>query len=166
LGALYAKKIGKSLWGPMPADLQRKGGEAAVQRVLAFLATRDKTALEPSVTGQSLTAAFNMTILTHLLGTEFEPDLSGHMLMLEEVSEQMYRIDRTMLHLLSVPSIRRVASIRLGRVSDVPENDPIFDESEERIVRHWCEMAAVAYLGRADIGHDVENRLVPFGRLF
>ena len=95
-----------------------------------------------------------MTVFSQLLGTPLEPDLSGHVLMLEDVSEYMYRIDRALFHITSQDSVRRVAGIRLGRCSDVPENDPDFGETEEDIVRHWCGRANIPYLGRADIGHD------------
>jgi len=165
LGALYARGCGLPLHGPMPSDFLRAGGEKAVKRAISFLLKGDDSALEANVTPDSVTAAFNMTILAHMMGTPSAPDLTGHVLMLEEVSEAMYRFDRTMLHLTSVPAIRRVAGIRLGRVSDVPENDPVFGENEEEITKHWCAVAGIPYLGRADIGHDIENKIVPFGRL-
>jgi muramoyltetrapeptide carboxypeptidase len=75
----------------------------------------------------------------------------------------MYRTDRSMFHITSNPNVRGVAGIRLGRCSDVPENDPDFGETEEEIARHWCERAGIPYLGRADIGHDSANKVVPFG---
>ena len=56
-----------------------------------------------------------------------------------------------------------MAGIRLGRCSDVPENDPDFGRTEEEIARYWCERSGIPYLGRADIGHDVDNKVVPFG---
>ena len=84
--------------------------------------------------------------------------------MLEEVSEYMYRIDRALLHITSNPMIRGVAGIRLGRCSAIPPNDPDFGQSEEDIAQHWCEISGIPYLGRADIGHDVANKVVPFGR--
>jgi muramoyltetrapeptide carboxypeptidase len=30
-------------------------------------------------------------------------------------------------------------------------------------VQHWCARSGIAYLGRADIGHDADNKVVPFG---
>ena len=33
-----------------------------------------------------------MTVLSQLLGTPLQPDLGGHVLMLEEVGEALYRI--------------------------------------------------------------------------
>jgi hypothetical protein len=32
------------------------------------------------------------------------------------------------------------------------------------VVRHWCDVSGIPYLGRADIGHDIDNKIVPFGR--
>jgi muramoyltetrapeptide carboxypeptidase len=31
------------------------------------------------------------------------------------------------------------------------------------VARTWCARAGIAYLGRADIGHDIDNKVVPFG---
>jgi muramoyltetrapeptide carboxypeptidase len=164
LGAMYSVGFRTLFHGPMPADLSRKGGESAVARSLSFLVERDARGLEPSVTVDGAAAAFNITILSHLLGTPFEPNLSGHTLMLEEVSEHMYGIDRALMHVTSAPGIRRVAGIRLGRCSDIPENDPDFGQGEVEVVRHWCDVSGIPYLGRADIGHDIDNKVVPFGR--
>lgn len=164
LGALYRRGVARVAHGPMPADIRRTGGEAAVARALAFLMDGEESALEPAVLEDRPVAAFNLTILGHLIGTPFEPDLSGHVLMLEEVSEYMYRIDRALFHLTSAPSVRRVAGIRLGRVSDVPPNDPDFGRAEEEVMRSWCDRSGIPYLGRADIGHDADNKVVPFGR--
>jgi muramoyltetrapeptide carboxypeptidase len=107
--------------------------------------------------------AFNLTVLDQLLGTPLEPDLTGHVLMLEDVSEAAYRIDRMMFHLTSQPSIRRVAGIRAGRFTDVTPNEPDFGLTAEQIVQHWCERSGIPYLGTADIAHDRNNKVVPFG---
>jgi muramoyltetrapeptide carboxypeptidase len=149
----------------MPADISREGGEAAVGRALAFLIDGAADSLEPTVSSSTMTAAFNMAVFSQLLGTSLQPDLTGHILMLEEVSEYMYRIDRTMFHITSTPAIRKVAGIMLGRCSDIPLNDPDFGQNEEEVARHWCGVSAIPYLGRADIGHDAGNKIVPFGRL-
>lgn len=163
--------------GPVAADINRgpthdptappadpRNGRLAVMRALKFLVERDPSTLEPTVLDGEPVAAFNLTILSHLLGTPWEPDLAGHVLMLEDVSEPMYAIDRALFHVTANPSIRKVAGLKLGRVSEVPPNDPEFGETEEQIMRHWCEVSGIPYLGRADIGHDAENKVVPFGR--
>ena len=163
MAGLYALGFGNVAHGPMPSDIRRENGETAIARALAWLVDRAPDALEPAVRAGTPTAAFNMTILSHMIGTPLQPDLTGHVLMLEEVSEYLYAIDRSLFHITSNPAIRRVAGIRLGRCSDIPVNDPDFGQDEEQVTRYWCEKSGIAYLGRADIGHDSDNKVVPFG---
>ncbi len=155
LAGLFARGIGRVAHGPMPSDLKRDGGEAAVIRALDWF-------LNPVETDGKC-AAFNLTVFSQLLGTPLQPDLTGHILMIEDVAEYMYRLDRSLFHITSTPAIRRVAGLMLGRCSAIPDNDPNFMLSEEEITRHWCERSGITYLGRADIGHDVGNKVIPFG---
>ena len=152
-----------AVWGPMPQDVVREGGEAASQRALDWLVRKDRAALEPEL--QPPAMAFNLTVLSNLLGTPLEPDFAGADLLIEEVSEHLYRIDRTMFHVTASPNIRRAARIRLGRVADIQPNDPDFGSDAEAIVADWCRRSGIPYGGRADIGHDANNRVVPFGRI-
>ena len=158
-------------WGPMPQDVVRSGGDhgvengvAAVHRALDWLVRRDPAALEPKLEAPAM--AFNLTVLSSLLGTALEPDFGGVDLLIEEVSEQLYRIDRAMFHVTASANVRRSSRIRLGRVSDILANDPEFGRDEAAIVEEWCTRAGIPYGGRADIGHDADNRVVPFGVQF
>ena len=164
LAALHRTGVGRLAHGPMPSDIARPGGEAAVARALSFLVERAPAALEPSVSAAMPSVAFNITVLSHLLGTPLEPDLAGHVLMLEEVSEQMYRIDRALFHITGTAGLKRLAGIRLGRCSAIPPNEPDYGQSEEQVIAYWCRRSGIPYLGRADIGHDIDNKVVPFGR--
>lgn len=159
LAALYRAGIGRPAHGPMVADVRREGGEAAVRRALDWLAGRDD-GLEESLDDRPA-AAFNLMTLAMLCGTELMPDLSGHVVMVEEVSEHLYAVDRLFFHVSR--HLRGIAGLRLGRVSEVPENDRPFGASAEEIARHSCAKAGIPYLGRADIGHDAANKIVPFG---
>jgi hypothetical protein len=64
--------------------------------IVRWMVDRSPEALEPTVGRVKKTAAFNMTVLCQILGTPLQPDLDGHVLMLEEVGEAMYRIDRSL----------------------------------------------------------------------
>jgi muramoyltetrapeptide carboxypeptidase len=149
-------------WGPMPQDVLRDGGDTAVHRALNWLVLRDSSALEPHL--QRPAMAFNLTVLSNLLGTPLEPDFTGVDLLIEEVSEHLYRIDRTMFHVTASPNVRRAARLRLGRVADVLPNDVAFGADEQVIGADWCARSGIAFGGRADIGHDAQNRVVPFTR--
>jgi muramoyltetrapeptide carboxypeptidase len=165
LAALYRAGFEGVAHGPVAQDILRDGGDAAVGRALAWMIDRSPAALEPTVGRARKTAAFNMTVLSHLLGTPLQPDLAGHVLMLEEVGEAMYRIDRTLFHITGNPEIRRVSGIMLGRCSAITPNEPGFGINEEEIAHYWCERSGIPWLGRADIGHDANNKIVPFGPL-
>lgn len=161
LAGLY-KQGYRAVHGPIAHDIRRTGGDAAVTRALRFLASGDTAGLEPSLDGRP-TVAFNLMILSMLAGTPLMPDLEGHVVMIEEVSEHLYAIDRLMFHVTSSDALRGIAGIRLGRISDVPDNDPPFGQTPEQIVRHWCAVSGIPFLGTADIGHDAGNKIVPFG---
>ena len=49
-------------------------------------------------------------------------------------------------------------------MGDIPRNDPDFGLDEAAIVEEWCERSGIRFGGRADIGNDVFNRVVPFPR--
>jgi muramoyltetrapeptide carboxypeptidase len=162
LGALYARRIGHPVHGPMASDIRRHGGDATVARSLGWMARRDRSALEPSLDGRPA-AAFNLSILTALIGTPWLPDLADHVLMIEEVSEAMYAIDRMMFTLGNATQLRSIAGVRLGALTDVSANEPAWGESAEQMIERWCRDLGVPYLGRAEIGHNQANRVVPFG---
>ena len=71
-------------WGPMPQDLMREGGRAAVTRALDWIVRRDQSSLEPDLHMPAM--AFNLTVLAALLGTVLEPDFTGLDLLIEDVS--------------------------------------------------------------------------------
>jgi muramoyltetrapeptide carboxypeptidase len=163
LGALYRSGIGRLAHGPMPADIRREGGEDAVKRALDWIVHANPTALEPSVQAGQRHAALNLMTLAMMAGTPLMPDLKGHILMVEEVSEYLYAFDRALFHVSSHLAGAGLAGLRLGRVSDIPDNDRPFGEGAEEIVRRWCRKSGIPYLGQADIGHDTANKVVPFG---
>jgi muramoyltetrapeptide carboxypeptidase len=146
--------------GPMPQDVLREGGAEAIERALDWLLQRSDSGLEPSLDGPAF--AFNLTVLSNFLGTELQPDFTGRELIIEDVGEHLYRTDRSMFHITNNAAVRKIRRLRLGRVSDVLENEPDFASDEERVVIDWCERAGIAYGGRADIGHDSANKIVPF----
>jgi muramoyltetrapeptide carboxypeptidase len=164
LAGLYKAGFANVAHGPMAGDVLRLGDEP-VSRALRWLAWREPDCVEANLGAGTKAAAFNMIVFSQLLGTALEPDLAGHVLMLEEVEEHMYRIDRTMFHISGNESVRRLAGIRLGRCAPIPPNDPEFGSSEEEVVRHWCRRSGIPWLGRADIGHDSANKVVPFGNI-
>lgn len=160
LGALYRNGIGQPVHGSMPVSARSERGREAVRRVLRWF-SGDGSGLEPSLDGSKPAVAFNLITLAMLTNTPMMPDLTGHVVMVEEVSEHLYSVDRLFFHLAN--TLPRIAGLRLGAVSDVPENYVEFGQEAEEIAKFWCDRAGIPYLGRAEIGHTAANRIVPFG---
>ena len=158
-GFLHAAllRAGRSgaVWGPMAADALRPGGEQAIERAVRLLTGTD-TPADHAATGAH---AFNLTVLCATLGTPLEPPLAGRTLILEEVGEPLYRVDRLFGQLTTQPWFPSVAGVRLGRFTDWG-NDRPFGLSVEQIAADWLGRAGVPLLSAADIGHDPDNRLV------
>jgi hypothetical protein len=100
----------------MASDAVRN--DATAWRALNWLRSGDPTSWEPTLAEDPRPAVgFNLSILDALVGTALEPDLTGHVLMLEDVSEPLYRIDRMMF--------RRIIFIKTINCNRAGENNII-----------------------------------------
>lgn len=160
LAALYRAGIGQCAHGPMPVSARSERGREGVRRVLRWL-NGVNTGLEPSVDGAKPTVAFNLITLAMITGTPLMPDLTGHVVMVEEVSEHLYAVDRLMFNVTN--NIVGASGLRLGQVTNIPENERYFGQEPEEIAKFWCARNGIPYLGRAEIGHYSGNKIVPFG---
>jgi muramoyltetrapeptide carboxypeptidase len=163
LGALYARRIGRPVHGPMPIEIGRRddhGNEVA--RALAWLVEQKREVLEPDLGGRP-TAVFNLAILNALIGTKYLPDLTDHVLIVEEVDEPLYRIDRMLFQMAHATQLKGIAGVRLGQIIAIQANDPPWIEEPEEMIRRWCGEMGTPYLGRAAVGHYAGNMVVPYG---
>jgi len=168
LAALYARRIGRQAHGSMASSLGRNDKGDSTGWVLGWLIDGDKRGLEPSLADGRPAAAFNLSILNAIIGTKYLPDLTDHVLMIEEVDEPLYRIDRMLFQMAHATQLKGIAGVRLGAVSAVKDNGEAegnysFGESIDQMIVRWCREMGVPYLGRAEIGHVEMNRVVPFG---
>ena len=103
----------------------------------------------------------NLTLLTSLLGTPWEPDFDGCVLFLEEVDEPLYRLDRMLTHLRSSGRLRNVKALIGGSLRGCR---PATERSEK-----WRELLQEAAPNDAVIavdlpfGHGATNLAFPIG---
>jgi muramoyltetrapeptide carboxypeptidase len=64
-------------------------------------------------------AGGNLTLLQCLIGTPYFPELAGAILFLEDVGEDLYRVDRMLAHLQLIGALRRLAGVLVGRFTDL-----------------------------------------------
>ncbi|MEQ8275233.1 MAG: LD-carboxypeptidase [Deltaproteobacteria bacterium] len=103
-----------------------------------------------------------LSVLTPLLGTPYLPPLDGAILVLEDVGEPPYRIDRQLTHLELAGVFDRVAGIAVGEFVNCRsprEGEQSIDEVlDERLGRWACPVVA-----GLPFGHGTVNLTLPLG---
>ncbi len=103
----------------------------------------------------------NLSILTRLLGTPWLPDLTGAVLLLEDVGERPYRIDRMWTHLRLAGVFERVAGLALGDFTDCEEPGGEFTLRD--VLWSLAGETGLPCVGGLPIGHDAVNVPVALG---
>ncbi|WP_068818553.1 S66 peptidase family protein [Phormidesmis priestleyi] len=105
----------------------------------------------------------NLTVATHILNTPLQPDLSGIVLALEDVSEAPYRIDRMLTQWRLSGAFQKVCAIALGRFSQCnpPSNIPSFTTNE--VLHDRLSDLGIPIVSDLPFGHDGENAALPVG---
>src|SRR5207237_6106193 len=62
----------------------------------------------------------NLALIASLIGTRYEPSFDGAILVLEDVNESVYRLDRMFTQLRLSGSLDQLAGIALGQFTDIP----------------------------------------------
>jgi muramoyltetrapeptide carboxypeptidase len=107
----------------------------------------------------------NLTVATHLLGTPFQPDFTGAILAIEDVTEAPYRIDRLLTHWRLTGALSKLAGIAIGRFSqcDPPTGIPSF--SVEEVLRDRLTDLNIPIVANLPFGHDGCNAALPMGMI-
>ena len=103
----------------------------------------------------------NLSVLTRLLGTPFLPPLEGAVLLLEDVGERPYRLDRMWTHLALAGVFRQVRGIVLGEFTGCEEKDG--DYSSGEVLRELALGTGLPCAVGFPVGHGAQNQPVPLG---
>ena len=103
----------------------------------------------------------NLSVLTCLLGTPYMPSLEGAILLLEDVGERPYRLDRLWTHLRLAGVFERVRGIVLGDFTDCEVKDAPY--GSEDVLRSLAEETGLPCAAGFPIGHGVPNYPVALG---
>jgi muramoyltetrapeptide carboxypeptidase len=96
-----------------------------------------------------------------LLGTPFLPSLDGAVLLLEDIGERPYRLDRMWTHLRLAGVFERVSGIVLGDFTDCEERNGSYTSAD--VLRSLAEETGLPCAAGFAIGHGAINQPVPLG---
>lgn len=106
----------------------------------------------------------NLSLLVALVGTPYLPDLSGAILVLEDIHESPQSLDRMVCQLALSGAVDRLAGLVLGQFTEcVPRGFGVTEEEGRRLVRQWAENLGVPALHGLPYGHDPLCCSLPFG---
>lgn len=162
--AILKKTKQLSLHGPMVATLGTSDPASLESFVLA-LTGRLPEAIKPAgleiLRGENATGPLiggNLTNLAHLIATPWEPEWQGAVLLLEDIGEAPYRIDRLLHHLKTSGRLDQVAGLLLGTFTDCGDEETIWnlalDLTKKRRIPVWANFPS---------GHGSRNITLPLG---
>jgi muramoyltetrapeptide carboxypeptidase len=103
----------------------------------------------------------NLAVLTRLLGTPFLAPLKGAVLLLEDVGERPYQLDRMWVHLELAGVFREVRGIVLGEFARCEEKNAPYSSAD--VLRELATATGLPCAAGFPIGHGTENQPVPLG---
>jgi muramoyltetrapeptide carboxypeptidase len=154
-----------SIHGPVMTQLGRQ--PAVAERLFSLLEsgspapplTAEATFVTGSAEGPLLGG--NLSVFSRLLGTAFMPPLEGAILLLEDVGESPYRLDRMWTHLELAGVFRKVRGIALGTFTACEQRDSGYTSVE--VLRDLAAATALPCAAGFPIGHGDDNEPVPLG---
>ena len=144
------------------------GTEDQWQRTVDLLKGRpvaplDGRGIVPGI-GEGFLVVTNLTVGTHLIGTPWMPHLDGTILVLEDVGEAPYRVDRMLTQWRSAGLLDKVAGVACGRFSWMEDDIQPGDFSMEEILENRLGGLGVPLVVNLPIGHGLPNQALPLGQ--
>jgi muramoyltetrapeptide carboxypeptidase len=144
---------------PQPAGLLERlppPGDVLVPQRDRVVAIRGGRADGPLVGG-------NLTLLQCLTGTAFTPALDGAILFLEDVGEEIYRIDRILAHLRLAGLLSRAAGVVVGRFTEVGRRGADGVIGLEEVLETYLAPLGVPVAWGFPVGHIDDQWTLPLG---
>lgn len=118
------------------------------------------TVITPGVAEGKLIGG-NLSLMVKLVGTPYEPDYRGNILILEDVSEAPYRIDGMLTHLKLAGKLQQLAGIAFGKCSDCDIDGNSL--SIEQVLNDHLQPLGIPVIRGLMIGHIDDLATIPIG---
>lgn len=114
-----------------------------------------------------ITIGGNLTLIHNLIGTEYMPDLSGHILFIEDELEPLWNIDRMLLRLKRAKGFNNIKAIIAGNFKDCrdktnAENISFAHSVEDLLLEHTSGLD-IPVITDAPFGHMADLITIPIG---
>ncbi|MGI8400096.1 MAG: S66 peptidase family protein [Gemmatimonadaceae bacterium] len=107
----------------------------------------------------------NLSVLSSLCGTPFMPDLAGGILVLEDVNEPVYRIDRMLQQLSLSGALNACNAIAFGDCTRCPEDAGGGGRPFDEVLGEIARSVGIPCLAGIPSGHIAEQWTIPLGAM-
>lgn len=107
----------------------------------------------------------NLTLLQCLVGTPYFPDLAGAILFLEDVGEDLYRVDRMFAHLRLSGALRHLAGVLVGRFTDLERSGTDGALGFDEVLANYLGPLRIPVAFGFPVGHIEDQWTLPLGVL-
>lgn len=104
-----------------------------------------------------------LSLLINLFGTPYLPDLQRAILLIEEIGEQPYRVDRHLAQLRNAGVLQQAAAVMLGQFIDCLPAEDRPSLSLEQIWQDYFAASPVPVIANVDYGHGAVKHTLPIG---
>ena len=102
----------------------------------------------------------NLSVLYSIMGTPSQMDFSGTILFLEDLTENLYHLDRMMLQMKRAGHLSKLSGLVIGQFTEMTDNPIPFGKTPEEIIFEAVSEYDYPLAFNAPIGHVEENEAV------
>ncbi|OFX25634.1 MAG: LD-carboxypeptidase [Bacteroidetes bacterium GWA2_31_9b] len=117
---------------------------------------------KPGITSGILIGG-NLSVLYSLAGTKYEYDYSDKILLIEDLDEYLYHIDRMMMNLKYSGKLQNLKGLIVGGMTEMHDNQVPFGKSAYEIISESVREYNFPVCFNFPVGHQKENRALTFG---
>ncbi|MDQ3192903.1 MAG: LD-carboxypeptidase [Bacteroidota bacterium] len=114
--------------------------------------------------GKGVITGGNLSILSNLSGTVSQVNTKGKILLLEDLDEYLYHIDRMMFNLKRIGFLENLSGLIVGGMNDMRDNTVPFGKSAQEIIAEAVKQFSFPVCFNFPSGHIKENHAVALGK--
>lgn len=152
-----------SIHGTMPILFSKKESQPSIEslrRVLfegTFNITLESNPKNRFGSAEGKLIGGNLSLVADSLGSTSSPDTKDAILIIEEIDEYVYRLDRMMTQLKSAGKLENLKGLIIGHMTDIKESESPFAETVEEIVLNAVQDYQYPVVFQFPTGHENPN---------
>lgn len=154
----------ESIHGCMPVQFSKPEYDDSVEDLRKILFQERRISITAQVhecnrigeaTGQVIGG--NLSLIADSMGTPTAPDTNGKILVIEEVDEYYYKIDRMMIQLKRAGKLSQLAGLVVGHMTDILDTELPFNQEVEELILDKVREYGYPVAFHFPMGHEAPN---------